>query len=204
MNKRLYAGRWWYVAPVALLALTALLSSCDDDKDKSALRADFLADNREPLPNSLHLLREERRGESVLISLMAHEISNAPACGLSCELHFNEYAGDFVGFEPGDFFEMNATVQVNYALAKIDPDLDYPPDLNVNYSQKAVSIGISQVGAGPGVTGSGLVCTLEFKINGERRTPLWFRRAELLTCDAEPEAITGISWYAGLLIGYIN
>lgn len=109
---------------------------------------------------------------SLVLELRAQGIA-APVYGIAADLDFNPNVLRFEGFDRGVFFESGG--DVNYQIKTAPGNLG------------RLIIGVSLLGARPGVTGSGLVLRLRFTIlEGTGGSTITFSNAFAVAANGQP------------------
>lgn len=173
---------------VLLLALAALLASasgCDEDRD-AAVSAAFVPTLREPGPKQVHLAFEFGEAEALAVSVRVRDASGIGSADLTLEYDPSRVL--FRGWEPGSIFEQGGS-GVDYQVAETVAGA-----LRIRVAPRTPRV---DVDAG---TDSPTLVLLGFSLIRTGSTAASFRSDSTLR-DAEGTAIRGVVFFGGTFVG---
>lgn len=155
----------------------------DDGSDNnSVLFITFTPDSEEIPPQSFYLELANIAEDIFTINILVKDINDL--YGTAFTLTFDPSMLLFLDAAEGGFLKSGG-----YSTSFMaSPEQNYPGRLIIGYTR---------LGNAPGVSGSGLICTITFKVIREGETALRFDNANAV--DSRGNYIEGVSWFGGVL-----
>ncbi|MEW6684380.1 MAG: cohesin domain-containing protein [Nitrospirota bacterium] len=163
--------------------LTACGSGGGGGASQTDITASFAPDAAAPSSNSLSLTPQLAQGDLIMLNVAATSLAT-PSSGAAFDVEFDPSLVNFIGFAPGTFFESSGSVAYQAALQ--------------GGSDNRLVVGITQQ-AGTGVSGSGNLIELHFKVLGIGSSALTFANNNLT--DPSGNLIPALTWSGGTLSG---
>lgn len=167
----------------AVLAIVAAISGCGE-ADTDDFVMDFYPDSETPGSNSVTLVRISSDPQILVLGVDAVDITGGWVYSAGFDLVYRDWILDYVGYEPGNFFETSGP-----ATYQVAPDSGDPGRLVV---------GISLTGQTGAIDNDGTFIYLKFRARRTGLCPLNFENTMLKDGSAPAgNPITGVAWYGG-------
>lgn len=180
-----FRARPWVATPwLALMFLFAgLLQGCGDSSSDGTtgpggFTISFTASQTNPGPNSASLSLEQISGNRVTLEVRLTQVTDV--FDISFDLVYNGGLLEFSSFQEGDFFNSDGA-STSAQAAEAGPG--------------RLVVGVTRLGAVPGISGSGKVISLTFVAQAAGTTGMNFQRGVLE--DSNGNVIGGVTWNGG-------
>jgi len=150
------------------------------------LSASFIADQPSPGAKTIAMVQASRSNDVVNVYVTITDTSGA--FGIALEVVFDETRATYLGYTKGAAFEQGSNVP------------DYTVDGTNNPGRIAVVVARSN-GTAANIVGSKAIVSLQFRVKQAGTYPVTIENGVVYDTQSPPQAIPGMTWFAGALQG---